>query len=80
MEFDGGHLFDGLWGRVARASANLTPDASGIPYYSREQFVETLRTGYMGARKLNQIMPWSTFRNMTDADLQAIYAYLPCRP
>jgi hypothetical protein len=29
MDFAGGFVLDGLWGRVA--SANLTPDPSGIP-------------------------------------------------
>jgi mono/diheme cytochrome c family protein len=74
MDFGGGRLMEGAWGRVA--SANITQDASGIPYYNEDQFVTTLRTGYMGARRLNQIMPWATFRNMTDSDLKAIFAYL----
>jgi len=73
-DFAGGFVLDGPWGRVA--SANLTPDPSGIPYYDEAQFVRTLRTGYVGARELNQIMPWSAFRNMSDEDLKAIYAYL----
>lgn len=29
---------------------------------------------------LLQVMPWPTFHNMTDADLQAIYAYLTALP
>jgi hypothetical protein len=74
MDFAGGFVLDGLWGRVA--SANLTPDPSGIPYYDEARFLRTLRTGYVGGRELNQIMPWSTFRNMSDEDLNAIYAYL----
>jgi mono/diheme cytochrome c family protein len=74
MDFAGGFVLEGPWGRVA--SANLTPDPSGIPYYDEARFVQTLRTGYVGARELNQIMPWSTFRNMTDEDLKSIYAYL----
>jgi mono/diheme cytochrome c family protein len=78
MDFAGGRILEGAWGRVA--SANLTPDPSGIPYFDEDQFVKTLRTGYVGARQLNQIMPWSTFRNMTDGDLQAIYAYLKTLP
>jgi len=65
-------------GRVA--SANLTPHPSGIPYYDEDMFVQALRTGYVGARRLNQIMPWATFRNMTDEDLRAIYAYLKTLP
>lgn len=74
MRFGGGLIFDGPWGRVA--SANLTPDASGIPYYNQAMFVRTLRTGYVGSRELNPVMPWWAFRNMTDEDLTAIYAYL----
>ena len=74
MRFGGGLIFNGPWGRVA--SANLTPDASGIPYYNQAMFVRTLRTGYVGARSLNPVMPWWAFRNMTDEDLTAIYAYL----
>ncbi|MFI5071496.1 MAG: c-type cytochrome [Terriglobales bacterium] len=57
-------------------SANLTPDASGIGYYDEALFIETIRTGYVGARKLNSIMPWWAFRNMTDDDLKAVFAYL----
>jgi Cytochrome c len=74
MEFGGGQIFDGPWGRVA--SANLTPDPSGIPYYDEALFVKTIRTGYVEARPLNPIMPWHIYRNMTDGDLNAIFAYL----
>jgi mono/diheme cytochrome c family protein len=74
MEFGGGQIFDGPWGRVA--SANLTPDPSGIPYYDEALFVKTIRTGYVEARPLNPIMPWHIYRNMTDEDLKAIFAYL----
>ena len=74
MAFGGGMRFTGAWGEVS--SANITPDASGIAYYDEAMFINTLRTGQVGARKLNSIMPWSYFRNMTDEDLKAIYAYL----
>jgi mono/diheme cytochrome c family protein len=58
------------------ASANLTPDASGIVYYDEARFIETIHTGYVGARVLNSIMPWWAFRNMTDDDLKGVFAYL----
>jgi hypothetical protein len=74
MEFGGGQVFEGPWGKVA--SANLTPDPSGIPYYDQALFIRVIRTGYVGSRPLNQLMPWSIFRNMTDDDLSAIFAYL----
>jgi|SRR5450755_2977770 mono/diheme cytochrome c family protein len=57
-------------------SANLTPDASGIGYYDEALFIETIRTGYVRARKLNSAMPWWIFRNMTDDDLKSVFAYL----
>ncbi len=78
LAFGGGLLFDGPWGKVN--SANITPDPSGISYYDEKRFVEVLRTGQVGARKLNSIMPWGYFRNMTDEDLKAIYAYLRTLP
>jgi mono/diheme cytochrome c family protein len=74
MEFAGGFVFEGPWGRVA--SANLTPAPSGIPYYSLALFKEVMRTGYVKARRINQIMPWHAFGGMTDDDLAAIFAYL----
>jgi len=74
LAFGGGLTFTGPWGKVS--SANITQDASGISYYDEAQFVKTLRTGQVGARKLNSIMPWGYFRNMTDDDLKSIFAYL----
>jgi mono/diheme cytochrome c family protein len=57
-------------------SANLTPDASGIGYYDEALFIQTIRTGSVRARKLNSAMLWWIFRNMTDDDLKAVFAYL----
>jgi mono/diheme cytochrome c family protein len=74
MDFGGGFVFEGPWGRVA--SANLTPAPSGIPYYDVALFREVLRTGYVKARPINPIMPWHVFGGMTDEDTAAIFAYL----
>jgi len=74
MDFAGGFILEGPWGRVA--SANITPDPSGIPYYDEALFKQVMRTGYVKARKLSQIMPWTVYRGMTDEDLSAIFAYL----
>jgi predicted HAD superfamily phosphohydrolase len=74
MDFAGAMIFKGPWGEVA--SANITPDATGISYYDENLFVESMRTGFVHARKLNQIMPWSIFRNLTGEDLNAMFAYL----
>lgn len=65
----GGKKFDAF-------SRNLTPDPTGIPYYDDALFIEALRTGRVRTRDLGPIMPWTVFRNMTDADLAAIRAYL----
>jgi len=74
LAFGGGHTMKGPWGEIA--PANLTPDPSGISYYDEEMFLQTIRTGQVKARQLKSIMPWGYFRNMTDYDLKAIFAYL----
>jgi len=75
LAFAGGRRLKGPWGDAA--SANITPDASGIPYYDEAMFIKTIRTGRVnGVRELNLIMPWKYFRHMTDDDLRAIFAYL----
>jgi len=74
MDFSGGFVLDGPWGRAV--SANITPDPSGIPYYDAALFTQTMRTGFVKSRQLNQIMPWHTYRGMTDEDLGAVFAYI----
>ena len=74
LELAGGFEMKGPFGTVT--TANITPDPSGISYYSETTFVQAMRTGKVGARELNPIMPWSAMRNMTDDDLKAIFAYL----
>ena len=74
LGYAGGDHLVGPWGDVT--SANLTPDASGISYLSEATFITTLRTGYVGARQLNSIMPWGALKGLTDDDMKAIFAYL----
>jgi len=74
MDYSGGFTLDGPWGSAA--SANITPDASGIGYYDDVLFLQVMRTGYVRARKLNSIMPFGEFKNMTDDDLKAMFVYL----
>ncbi len=78
LAFGGGEVLQGPWGEAA--SANITSDPSGIGYYSEAMFITALRTGYVGARKLNSIMPFGDFKNLTDDDLKAIFAYLRSVP
>lgn len=64
-------------------SANLTPDAQGLPAgLTYEEFRHTLRTGRDpdGSNRILQVMPWPIYGNMTDSDLRAIYEYLRAIP
>ncbi len=68
----------GPWG-ISYAS-NLTPDSTGLGSWTEDQFIRCLREGkYMGletGRDLLPPMPWQTFRNLTDNELKAVFAYL----
>jgi hypothetical protein len=70
LEFGGGTVFGDV------ASANITPDPSGISYYDEALFIQVMRTGFVKARPIKLPMPWPVFKNMTDDDLKAIFAYL----
>lgn len=74
LEFAGGFVFQTPLGTLA--SPNITPDPSGISNYDEAMFLRVMHTGQVGARKLNPEMPWGYFRNMSDEDLRAIFAYL----
>jgi hypothetical protein len=68
----------GPWG--ISYSANLTPDSTGIGSWTEAQFFKAIREGkYKGldnTRPLLPPMPWQEYRNATDADLKAVFAYL----
>ena len=74
FEYAGGWLMRGPWGDVT--TANITPDPSGISSYDEALFIQVLRTGYVKTRKLNSIMPFGSYKNLTDDDLKAIFAYV----
>jgi mono/diheme cytochrome c family protein len=79
MEFAGGSVFRHGDGE-ADAASNLTPDPTGIGSYTEGQFIDILRTGRSGNRALNSAMPWYFYRNMTESDLKAMFAYLKALP
>jgi mono/diheme cytochrome c family protein len=79
MDFAGGSVFR-HGDEQAAASSNLTPDPTGIAQYNGQQFVEVMRTGRSRGRLLHSAMPWHFYRNMTDSDLKAIFAYLNALP
>jgi mono/diheme cytochrome c family protein len=74
MDYEGGQMFSAMG--TSAASANITPDPSGISYYDEALFFQALRTGYVKARKLNSIMPFAEYRTMTDDDLKDVFAFL----
>jgi len=76
LMFGGGLRLAGAWGDVV--SANISTHPSGISYYDETMFIKTIRTGNSsgGMRELNRLMPFSYFRNMTDEDLKAIFAFI----
>ena len=56
MDFAGGFLID-YPGGTPVASANITPDPSGISYYDEDLFIQAIRTGKVRARQLSSFMP-----------------------
>jgi mono/diheme cytochrome c family protein len=78
LGYGGGEVLNGPWGNVT--SPNISPDPSGISYYTEATFITAMRTGYVGARELNPIMPYGDFKNLADDDLKAIFAYLRSVP
>jgi hypothetical protein len=65
-------------------SANLTPDKeTGLGNWTEEMFLGVFHKGlHMGAegRPVMPPMPWQEFRNMTDDDLKAVFAFLKTIP
>jgi mono/diheme cytochrome c family protein len=69
--------YSGPWG--VSYAFNLTPEQNtGLGIWTEEMFIQTIRTGrHMGvSRPINPPMPWPAYRNATDDDLKAVYAYL----
>jgi mono/diheme cytochrome c family protein len=74
--------FVGPWG--VSYSANLTPDGTGTGSWTFEQFKTAIRKGKYkgmeGSRDLLPPMPWQMYKNFTDDDLKAVFAYLQSLP
>ncbi len=73
----------GPWGTAY--TINLTSDAeTGIGSWTEDMFIRAIRTGkHLGvadARPIMPPMPWPAYRNFTDEDLKAIFAYLQSVP
>jgi len=73
--------WSGPWG--TSYTANLTPDAeTGLGRWTLKDFKETLRSGrHLGrGRPILPPMPVAMYRHLSDADMEAIYAYLRSVP
>src|ERR1043165_5219312 len=72
----------GPWG--VSYTANLTPDATGLANWDESNFLCAIKLGkYKGmesSRPLLPPMPWEMYRNMSDNELKAIFAYLKSIP
>ena len=68
----------GPWGQSY--AANISSDATGIGNWTEEQFFRAIREGkskgLKEARPLLPPMPWFVYKNLSDTDLRAIFAYL----
>jgi mono/diheme cytochrome c family protein len=68
----GGNDVEGL------ISPNLTPDSSSRIFgWTEEIFVNRFRRGKLNPKS---VMPWNSFKNMSDLELKAIYRYLQTVP
>lgn len=73
--------FAGPWG--VSFTANLTPDPeTGLGGWTEETFFQAIRDGrHEGrGRPILPPMPWPMYRQATDEDLRAVFAYLQTIP
>ena len=73
LDMAGGFVLEAPTGTAT--ATNLTPDGTGL-LYDEAAFVTVMRLGKVGAARMSPVMPWVFYREMTDGDLRAIYAYL----
>jgi hypothetical protein len=71
----------GPWG--VSYAMNLTPDkATGLGSWTEQMFIDAIRNGkHQGTgRDILPPMPWNWYRDMTDDDLKAVWAFLQSLP
>ena len=81
LSSDTNTAWSGPWG--VSFTANLTPDANtGLGQWTAKNFRDTIRTGrHLGrGRQILPPMPYPVYNNLTDSDLDAIFAYLQTIP
>jgi mono/diheme cytochrome c family protein len=61
--------------------ANLTPHESGLQSWSEDDFIRAIREGVRkDGSAISESMPWKAYRQMTDTEIKAIWAYLQTLP
>jgi hypothetical protein len=61
--------------------ANLTPHESGLKSWSEDDFIRAIREGVRkDGSAISESMPWKAYRQMTDTEIKAIWAYLQTLP
>ena len=69
--------YAGPWG--VSFAANLTPDQNtGLGIWTEDMFVRAIKTGrhFGTSRPIMPPMPWPAYKNATEDDLKAVFAYL----
>lgn len=62
-------------------ASNLTPDASGLQGWTAADFRRALREGKSrDGRDLSPVMPWRATQQMTDTEIDAMFAWLQTLP
>lgn len=87
MEFAGGFEFPLPTGGTVR-SRNITPHATGIGGWTKEQFVKKFKSFADSATapapvepgNFNTVMPWTMYAGISEKDLVAMYEYLRSVP
>lgn len=71
----GGQVFKGPWG--ASVSRNLTPHETGLKDWSDEQIAKAIREGVdRTGQPYKPPMAFGFYKNINDADMSALIAYL----
>ncbi|HRO42838.1 MAG TPA: cytochrome C [Flavipsychrobacter sp.] len=81
-EFGGGRQFPMSGGTLT--TPNITPDATGLGYWSKEKFIAAFKkyqdSAYVSPKlaitDFNTLMPWVMYSAMTESDLSSMYQYL----
>jgi mono/diheme cytochrome c family protein len=77
MDLAGGSTLKGPWGEVV--APNITADPTGLDPLSEREFERAVRKGDLHGARLNAVMPWGYYGEMTETDVRAIYAALKSR-